>query len=139
MPRSTRSALARRVGGVGFHLVIAAVVVLLGVRWVVSTTSGDIRQTLAEPSGQGAPTLPASLDSQVVRWLAPGIQGDTSTQRIARADRLDQRADRLGETAGTLALAGVLLALVTPDRGNAKDGQGSGQVPASSTSSSGSP
>ncbi len=121
-----------------FLVVVASVVAILLVRWTLNTTANDLRLAAHLPSAQGAQVLPPAIDTRVAAWFAASSGGSAPADATARANLLDQRADRLGEMAGTVALAGVLLALATPDHRAATRGQRSGQVPATSTSSSGS-
>ena len=133
-----RFILFRRAGTAAFYLAVVGVVALLAVRWCMNTAAEDLRRTAHQESGQSASQSTSPVGPVLARLLAGDVEQSTPTAREDRASLLDQRADRLGETAGALALVGLVLALLTPERNAANPGHRTGKVPAISTSNSGS-
>jgi hypothetical protein len=112
---------------------------LLAVIGALNLAAEDLHLQVETGHGEASP----AERSPVGQWLSARLAADVSpadyTALETRAGELDQRADRLLEATGVVALAGMLIWLVTarPASVDERTREGDASSPVASTSSNG--
>lgn len=100
--------------------------------------AADLSRQVAHATGQAVADEPSAVGAWLRERLAPDLANAPVDALRDRAGWLRQWADRLRELVGPTALAGILLALLSPERPSQAPRQPTaGANPAASTNSSG--
>jgi hypothetical protein len=121
-----------RAGTVFLLLITLAVLVVVGVSAILTVAADDLYASIDEARG----TVPQTERTQPGTWLSTRFSADLASDdlvaRRERADQLNYRSERAREAASVVALAGLLVALLTARPGTAETGDRVRRLDASS-------
>ena len=133
---------AARTGAIGtwlFAVVVLGVAAVVVLSFAMNMAADDLRLQVTATSGQPLDHPRTWPGEWVSNPMSADLGPSDSAGRLARADELDHRADRIREAAGVAALLGLVLMLLTerPDGAGSREARDASS-PLASTRSNGS-